>query len=171
MLSCWSTWWQPPQKNTSLLNHDICWLNPKLVLSSWTEVLAWLCTCSHLICHSLTQGWHKAKWRKSSNKHKMEMTGSQNSQDTEQWQDMRWLEATAKGNKDLFPALKYVEQNQFIKFFFLPWEDTSLKCISCVQNILNTDSDYSPPFSSFLQKQLCHSPLCSGTQKSLVRDK
>ena len=74
MLSCWSTWWQPPQKNTSLLNHDICWLNPKLVLSSRTEFLAWLCTCSCFICHSLMQGWRKAKWEKSSNKHEMEIT-------------------------------------------------------------------------------------------------
>lgn len=149
MLSCWSTWWQPPQKNTSLLNHGKRWLNPKLVLSSRTEFLAWLCTCSCCICHSLMQGWHKVKWESSSNKHEMEITEWQNIQTIEEWQDKRWLEATAKGNKDLFPALKYSEQNQLIKLYFIPWKDTFLKCISCVQNVLYTDSVISLHLVSF----------------------
>lgn len=36
---------------------------------------------------------------------------------------MRGLEINAKGNKDLFPALKYSEQNQMIKLYFIPWKD------------------------------------------------
>lgn len=56
-----STPWQPPQKNSSLLHHDRCWLHPKPVLSSVTEFLARLCTCSCFICYSLMWGWHKAR--------------------------------------------------------------------------------------------------------------
>lgn len=80
-----STAWQPPQTNSSLLHHHRCWLSPKPVLSPVTELLAWLCT-SCFICYSLMWGRHKAH-RESANKHEMEITGSKNSQDIEQWQD------------------------------------------------------------------------------------
>lgn len=85
------------------------------------------------------QGWHKAQWQKS-NKREMEVTGAWNSRDIEQWHEKRWLEATAKGNKDLFPALKYSEQNQLIKLYFIPWKDTFVKCIFCIQSILHAGS-------------------------------
>lgn len=71
MLSCWSTRWQPPQKNSSLLSHDTCWLKPKLVPSSRTEFLARLGTCSCLLAPALCRDGTKLsdrsrtsmKWR------------------------------------------------------------------------------------------------------------
>lgn len=50
----------------------------------------------------------------------MEITGLRNSQDTEQWQDKTGLEATGKGKKDLFLALKNSEQNQSTKLYLIP---------------------------------------------------
>lgn len=97
--------WQPPQKNSSLLHHDRCWLNPKPVLSSMTEFLAWLCTCSCFICYSLMWGWHKAQWENllTNVKWRSQDPRTLNSGRT------RGVEANAKGNKDLLPAVKYLE--------------------------------------------------------------
>lgn len=71
-----------------------------------------------------------------------------------------------------------------IKIYFLPWNIRNkirwlnfilfhekinvLKCISCVQNILYIKAIFSFFFSSssFLRKQFCHCPGCSGRQKT-----
>lgn len=72
MLSCWGTGWQPPQKNTSLLNPDTCWLNPKPVPSSsfWHDFVSTLV----LFATALSRDWTQAKWDESSNKHEKKIT-------------------------------------------------------------------------------------------------
>lgn len=165
MLCCWSTLWQPPQKNSSLLHHNRCWLNPKPVLSSVTEFLACLCTCSCFICYSLMWGWQKAqgenlptnmRWRSQDPR----IARTLNSGRT------RWLEANAKGNQDLFPALKYSEQNLMIKLYFIPWKYKIFEMHLLCSKHFAYKSNHFTSSSSFLWKKFCHCPGCSSRQKT-----
>lgn len=164
MLCCWSTPWQPPQKNSSLLHHDRCWLNPKPALSSMTEFLAWLCTCSCFICYSLMWGWHKVQWENILTNMKWRSQDPRIARTLNS--GMRGLEGNAKGNKDLFPALKYSEQNQMNELYSPPWKAKIFEMYLLCSKYFVYKMNYFSSSSSFLWKQICHCPGCSGRQKT-----
>lgn len=158
MLCCWAHRGSHPRKTAACCTTTDADSIQNLFLAQWLS--SWHSFVPALVLFATALCGDGTKLGESSNKHEMEITGSQDNQDIEQDGRTRWLEANAKGNQDLFPALK---QNQRIKFYFKKVK--SLKCVSCVQNILYTKTIFFSS-SSFLWKQFCHCPGCSGRQKT-----
>lgn len=130
-------------------------------LSSVTEVLAWLCTCSCFICcicgdgRKLRERIYQQTWNGDHRIPRMLNSGR-----------TRGLDINTKGNKHLFPALKYSEQNKIIKLYFIPWKDKIFEMhLLCSKHFVYKTNHFSSS-NSFLWKQFCHCPGYSDRQKT-----